>query len=108
MPDTEQATQRTLDFEKKIEYGTPFEKDGGVIPFDPHVAPREKKIRLSRQCKEILDRLRQGPATQRELMMIASQYNARIFALRGEGYNIPSPEQNHKTGISIYHIEEEG
>ncbi len=49
--------------------------------------PAERR-RLTRQAEQVLDRLRQGPATAKDLVEIACQYNARIHDLRRAGYDV--------------------
>jgi hypothetical protein len=45
-------------------------------------------LRFSRQCAAILVRLRQSPATNRELVQIAMNLTARISDLRAHGLKI--------------------
>lgn len=95
--------------EKQYEAGKgmfDFEKRGGCIPFAPHVAPKEKQIRLSKQSAAVLERLRLGPATNRQLMEIALNYTARISDIRAEGIKIPKPTEDLETGLSMYHLED--
>lgn len=61
-----------------------------VEPADPHIDPIDKR-RVSRQAMAILSRLREGPATNGELLQIAARYGARIHELRKAGYQIPDP-----------------
>jgi hypothetical protein len=68
-------TQQLLDFDRPIP------------PRDPHIDPRDVP-RVSRQCRLILERLRQGPATNAELVGIAMNLTGRISDLRGAGYVI--------------------
>lgn len=44
--------------------------------------------RLSAQCAEILRRLAQGPATNRELATVALKYTSRVSDLREAGWDI--------------------
>jgi hypothetical protein len=68
-------------------------------------APREERSRISRQCKEILERLRQGPATNGELVRFALKYTGRISELRQAGYKIKASVRNHETGEVTYVLE---
>jgi hypothetical protein len=56
-------------------------------PTDPNVRPHDVP-RLSRQCRLILERLRQGRASNVELAGIALKYTGRISDLRQHGYNV--------------------
>lgn len=59
----------------------------GIRPTDPNVDPRDVP-RLSRQCELILERLRRGPATNRELAAIALKYTGRLSDARQNGHDI--------------------
>jgi len=78
-----------------------FEKEGGVIPFDPNVPDPKERPRLSKQCKIVLDRLRSGPATNYDLAAIALKYSARISDIRRAGIAV----QNFKRGsLSLFQL----
>ncbi len=77
-----------------------FEKDGGVIPYAPPVKAKEDKVRLSKQCQRVLDRLIRGPATNRELSQIALSYRRRVCDLRAVGHQIELVEV--KGGFNTY------
>lgn len=68
-------------------------------------APVEMRPRLSRQCQLILDRLTEGPATNRELSQIALKYTGRISELKQAGYKVACYDQNRVTGFSRYRLE---
>jgi hypothetical protein len=87
-------TQRTL-FEPQV-----------IPPVDPHVTPEEKP-RLSRQSAEILERLRQGQATNRELAQIAMRYSARLHDLKHAGYSWKIVSRDYETGSVVYALERE-
>lgn len=70
-------------------------------PTDPTIHP-EAKPRVINQSQQILERLRRGPATARELAGIALNYRARISDLRAIGHDIPQPVEDHATGESVY------
>ena len=58
--------------------------------------------RLAGQNKQILERLKRGPATNRELNEIVFRYSARIFELREVGYNITTTQV--KAGLWRYEL----
>ena len=59
-------------------------------------------IRLSRQCQAILDRLRQGPATNRELAGLCLKYTSRVSDLRKAGYDVQVVRHDRATGQTWY------
>lgn len=69
---------------------------------DPNLAS-VAVARVSRQALAVLDRLRQGPATNRELLDVAIRYGSRIHDLRKAGYKIDKHE-DHKTGLTTYKL----
>lgn len=79
------------------QYGYPIE------PRDPHVHPEEAP-RLSRQCRAILSRLKEGPATNAELAKIALKYSGRTSDLRAAGCIIDVIERDHKSGYVLYRL----
>lgn len=75
--------------------------DEPAIPLNPTVpAPAVK--RLSRQCVAILDRLKQGRATNRELVGIALKYTGRLSEIRQAGYDVRCVEHDQETGLTRY------
>lgn len=58
-----------------------------INPIDPNVNPHDRP-RLSTQAQAILDRLRSGPATNKELAQIALKYTSRISDCRAAGHKI--------------------
>lgn len=60
-----------------------------VPPADPNVHP-DDALRLSGQNAAILERLKAGPATNRELYGICLRPSARIYDLKQRGYEIKS------------------
>ena len=62
--------------------------------------------RLNRQCMEILARLQQGRASNRELSQIALNYRARVSELRQHGITVKCVERDRQTGLSFYEIAE--
>lgn len=71
---------------------------------DPSV-PKEARKRLSAQCRTILQRLRTGPATNRELSCMALRYTNRIQEIREAGYVVVLVDHNHKTGLTHYRLD---
>lgn len=78
-----------------------------IEPRDPGVTDEEKP-RLRGQCLAILERLRQGPATNRELAAISLKYTGRISDLRRAGYAIPAPEEDRVSGHAVYRLLDRG
>ena len=58
--------------------------------------------RLSRQCEQILERLKSGPATNAELAAISLNYTARVSDLRVAGWDVPVVSQDRRSGVTIY------
>ncbi len=81
-----------------------FDAPRPIPTTDPSVKP-ESKPRLSRQCRLILSRLREGPATNGDLAGIALRFPNRIHELRRAGCVISLFEQNHKTGLTRYRLD---
>jgi hypothetical protein len=82
----------------------PFDRDPEPIAFCDNKLEPEERPRLGGQCRAILERLRRGPATNRELAhpQYGLNYRARISDLRKSGHNIPPPKEDTKTGLSVY------
>ena len=84
----------------------------GLSPVDnvtslPYESQREAAAtlrRLSRQCRAILTRLQQGPASNRDLAAICLKYTGRISDLRKAGYNVECYDQDRATGLSWYRL----
>ena len=62
--------------------------------------------RLSKQCGLILERLKQGRATNRELASLSMKYTSRVSDLRAAGYVVEVVERNHDTGLNVYELKE--
>ena len=58
--------------------------------------------RLGRQCELILDRLRRGPATNRELSGLSLKYTSRISDLRAKGHDVVLTGHDRDTGLTWY------
>ena len=69
---------------------------------DPNVEVADRP-RLAGQNKRILERLKLGPATNRELAAMALKYTSRISDLRDAGYNIRVIEKLNN-GINWYKL----
>lgn len=67
-------------------------------------APVVMRPRLSQQCERILARLRQGPATNRELAELALKYTGRISELKAAGHRVECFEQDRLTGLTRYRL----
>lgn len=80
---------------------------GPILPCDPS-APALAVPRLSRQCRDILERLRRGPGTNTELARIALKYTSRISDLRKHGYVVEVQSHDHSTGLVVYALVEGG
>lgn len=93
--------QLTMDFD-----ATP-KPQATVEPRDRGV-PDEAKPRLRGQCLAVLERLRQGPATNRELAAISLKYTGRISDLRKAGHAIPPPVEDPVTGLATYRLLDRG
>lgn len=80
--------------------------------FDQPVAPRPRKLspvaqerqRLSRQNAAVLERLRQGPVTNRELAGISLNHTARISELRRAGHRVEKVSHDHASGLVTYRL----
>lgn len=73
-----------------------------LIDFDRPESLKPQSKRLNRQCREILARLEQGPATNSELVQIAQRFGARIQELRVAGCEIEVTKLDTKRGINQY------
>ena len=71
-------------------------------PRDPNLS-KAAVARVSRQALEVLEQLRKGPKTNRELLEVAIRYGSRIHDLRKAGYTIDK-EEDHKTGLTLYKL----
>lgn len=69
---------------------------------DPKITQPVEQKRLSRQTQAIVDRLRQGPATNKELAAITHRFGARIHDAKGVGFDIHVQSHDHKTGVVVY------
>lgn len=67
---------------------------------------KAERKRLNRQSAEILERLRQGPASNVELMQIAQRFGARLHELRACGHVIEIVDRDRATGHVVYQLRE--
>lgn len=73
-----------------------------VGPTDPNI-PGFEVSRLSKQCRAILNRLREGAVTNYDLANIALGYTARISDLRAAGFTIEH-EPTEDAGVYRYRL----
>lgn len=59
---------------------------------------------MATQNDRILERLKQGPATNRELNEIGFRYSARIHELRRDGYDITWAPVKGKPSLIVYRL----
>lgn len=65
-------------------------------------ASHDERARLSRQCLTMLDRLEQGPCTNRELSAISLTYTRRISDLREAGFDVQVATRDRRSGLTTY------
>lgn len=75
-----------------------------ISPTVAPMLPAEERRRLSAQCLKILDKLKQGPATNLQLAVIGYRYGARIHELRKAGYEIVITAKNVESGETTYEL----
>jgi hypothetical protein len=83
-----------------------FDAPRPIEPCDPNVHP-DARPRLSRQARQILDRLREEPATNVELSDITHRFGGRLYDLRKAGCVIEKTYQDHRSGLVIYALKHE-
>jgi hypothetical protein len=81
-------TQQTIDFDRPI---PPIQCDPADVG------------RLTGQNLKIIERLRQGPATNRELSLISLKYTGRVSDCRRAGYKIVCEKRDG--GLTVYSLE---
>ena len=64
--------------------------------------------RVSAQSVRIIERLRQGRATNAELAGISLKYTARVSDIRAAGYDVRCVEHDRATGVAWYALFENG
>ena len=70
-------------------------------PRDPNVDVQDVP-RLTGQNALVLDALREGPKTNKQLAFLSLKYTSRISDIRAAGYDVYIVERNHKTGLTLY------
>ncbi len=99
-PDDGNPETRTL--VRKFPPVAELRRDLAEIPTtDPNVAAPDHK-RLAGQNLAILNRLRQGPATNRELAGLALKYTSRLSDIRAAGFAITCRDDGG--GLSTYRL----
>lgn len=91
-------------------FGTPRsarEQYDAPGPRDPNVTETEE-LRLKGQNLRILERLQEGPASNKELAQISLKYTSRISDLRAKGFIIPPPIEDEETGEAMYRLINKG
>jgi DNA-binding CsgD family transcriptional regulator len=68
-----------------------------------HSVPVRDKPRLTDQCNRILEILRNGRATNKELAAVAMKYTSRISDLRKNGHDVRMVERR-EGGITVYEL----
>lgn len=71
---------------------------------DPKVRDSEETPRLSGQCQQILDRLKAGRATNRDLSTLSLKYTSRISDLRASGHDVVVVSRDRKSGLTVYEL----
>lgn len=70
---------------------------------DPNL-PKQSISRVSKQALKVLEMLRSGPKTNRELLDVAIRYGSRIHDLRKAGYDIKIVADDSQTGLTTYQL----
>jgi hypothetical protein len=71
--------------------------------YDPNLA-KAALPRVSRQALKVLELLKLGPATNRELLSVAIRYGSRIHDLRKAGYRIEIIAKDEASGLTTYKL----
>lgn len=77
--------------------------DVSVKPIDPNIDERDVP-RVTGQALAILERLREGPATNHELASMSLKYSGRVSDLRAAGYEINAKRMSG--GVWVYRLDE--
>ncbi len=80
-----------------------FDSPKPIAPCDPNVS-KEEVPRLSRQCKAILEMLKEGKKTNVELARVAIKYSGRISDLRAVGCGIEVVWRDRTNGLTLYEL----
>lgn len=76
--------------------------DRPVPVSDSHVLDPTEQRRLHRQSRLILQRLQQGPCSNRELSEIALKYTSRLHDIRSAGFDVRIVSRDYHTGCVMY------
>lgn len=82
----------------------PKERKATPPPARDHNLARAAIPRVSRQALQVLELLRRGPATNRELLSVAIRYGSRIHDLRKAGYRIEIVAKDDASGLTTYQL----
>lgn len=70
---------------------------------DPNLS-REAIPRVSKQALQVLEQLRSGPKTNRQLLEVAIRYGSRLHDLRKAGYDIQIVSKDEASGLVTYKL----
>lgn len=76
-----------------------------TLDFCDYRIPHQDRPRLAGQCAKILERLKQGPATNYELSAISLKYTSRVSDLRNSGFVVVC--RRGEGGTTVYRLLEE-
>ena len=74
------------------------------------IAPQpvaSQALRLNKQQKAIVERLREGPAMNMDLIPISTRFSARIHILRMLGFQIETKTIDRAKGLTLYTLKSE-
>jgi hypothetical protein len=74
-----------------------------VEPRDPNL-DRAARPRLGRQSLAVLDRLREGLASNIDLARITHRFGGRLYDLRKAGCTIVIVSNDHRSGVVVYRL----
>jgi hypothetical protein len=77
-----------------------------IEPRDPSVEPVARP-RLGRQSLAVLERLREGPASNVELASISHRFGGRLYDLRRAGCTVVIDSNDHASGVVVYRLAHE-
>ena len=96
---------KTTNKQQRFDFDNPPAKRRTPI-IDKSVCTVERP-RLQSQCDKILERLREGDATNAELAAISLKYTGRISDLRNAGHTIEIISRDRASGLTIYRLTKE-
>lgn len=77
-------------------------RENKIAPTDPNVSEEDVEA-LSEQCEAIYARLKQGPATSKELAALSLKYTSRASDLRKYGIKVKC--EKRADGVWVYSLE---